>query len=161
MGRRCNLLTQELEDIVNTELSKLKKRSKFDSVREKLTIIKAVINIKSISIVAQIHSMKPATISLWIKKLLKSKTADVLKKNHPGAQKKLSPDQWQTVLKWVQNDSQLSCSALKVKVKAEYNIDIHIETIRQNLIKLGYSFITPRPQHPQQDIKKTEEFKKN
>jgi transposase len=105
--------------------------------------------------------MKPATISLWIKKLLKSKTADVLKKNHPGAQKKLSPDQWQTVLKWVQNDSQLSCSALKVKVKAEYNIDIHIETIRQNLIKLGYSFITPRPQHPQQDIKKTEEFKKN
>ncbi len=80
MGRRCNLLTQELEDIVNTELSKLKKRSKFDSVREKLTIIKAVINIKSISIVAQIHSMKPATISLWIKKLLKSKTADVLKK---------------------------------------------------------------------------------
>ena len=29
MGRICNLLTQELEDIVNTELSKLKKKGRF------------------------------------------------------------------------------------------------------------------------------------
>ena len=38
--------------------------------------------------------MKPTTISLWMKKLLKNKTADALKKNHSVAQKKLSPDQF-------------------------------------------------------------------
>lgn len=159
MGRHCKYFTPEFEKLVEDALAK--KKGIFDSVREKLKIIQAAINIKNISVVARMHKINTNTLCSWIKILYDNKSSDKLKRNHPGAKKKLSDDQWNIVLEWLKENSQLSCSMLALRIEQEFGVKINIETVRINLKKRNYSFITPRPQHPQQDIEKTEEFKKN
>ncbi len=159
MGRHCKYLTPEFEKLVEDELAK--KKGIFDSAREKLQIIRAAINMKNISAVAKLHKITTNTLCNWIKNLHDNNSSDKLKRNHPGAKKKLSDDQWNIVLKWLEKDSQLTCTILAVKIGQEFGVKINIETVRKNLKKRNYSFITSRPQHPQQDLEKTEEFKKN
>jgi len=45
-------------------------------------------------------------------------------------------------------------------IKEQFGIDYHIRTVRKLLRKLGYSYVSSRPQHPKSDPVAREEFKK-
>ncbi|MCP3667189.1 MAG: winged helix-turn-helix domain-containing protein [Gammaproteobacteria bacterium] len=45
-------------------------------------------------------------------------------------------------------------------VKKRFDVECHETTIGSILRELGFSHISPRPQHPKQDIQVIEEYKK-
>lgn len=87
----------------------------------------------------------------------------------PGRPCKLSPDhrielkeivergpdfERDGVIRWRRSD-------LKRIVKTKFGVDVDEDTIGRALRELGFSHISPRPQHPNQDVQAIETFKKS
>ncbi|WP_052567187.1 winged helix-turn-helix domain-containing protein [Holospora elegans] len=68
--------------------------------------------------------------------------------NAPAERKKknkLNAAQIKQILEWVKVDSQLTTKAIRIKLENVFNIEMSKSTVHQEIKKLNYFYIKPRP----------------
>lgn len=60
----------------------------------------------------------------------------------------------------IEEDSSITLKKLKLRIEKKFKINVSISALHNQVRYLGYSNITGRPKHHQQNVKAMEEFKK-
>jgi len=110
--------------------------------------------------VAEIYDITRKTLTSWIKHI---KNDNLERLNAPPERKKkskLNDLQREQIRKWIQDDSQITIKKLRIKIEQDFNLKISASTVHREVLKLDYSYITPRPKHFKQDQNQVTEFKK-
>jgi transposase len=156
MSRKSELLNEKLEKSAKMAL---KKCSKERIVIKKLEAIIAACKY-GISLVARIYGITDTTLRSWIKRFSEDETDRL--KAPPSRRRKsvLDANDRAIISDLVNGNLQLTGEMLCQKIHEISGKKVSTSTMYRELKKLGYSHITPRPQHYKQDKEKVEVFKK-
>jgi transposase len=156
MSQSSKLLSKEVTEKAKSQLKEIGKSA---IISRKL---EAVISAgkHGITEVAKIYDITRKTLTSWIKHV---KNDSMEKLSAPPERKrknKLNDAHRKQILSWIEEDSQITIKAVRIRIEEEFEIVISKSTVHREIMKMGYSHITPRPKHFKQDPKKMEEFKK-
>jgi transposase len=148
------------DSVVSRAQEGLKQIGKSAIISRKL---QAIISAKThgISKVAAIYNVTNKSLTFWIKSLRNGSLSDLVPKNKATRKPLLSDASSKIILKWLEQDSDLTIKKIRLKIKKEMQIIVSKSTVHRFIKKLGFSHITARPVHYKQDKEKLEEFKKN
>jgi transposase len=156
MSRKSALLGEETEKAARLSL---KKCSQEKLVVRKLEAIIAACKC-GISCVAKVFGVTDTTLRSWIRRFCEDQTDRL--KAPPSRRRKsiLNDDDRAIISELIKENSQLTGAILCQKVLEICGKKVSQATMYRELKKLGFSHITPRPQHHKQDKEKVEAFKK-
>ena len=147
------------EQVVNFAKAALKKIGKNALLARKLEAVIAAGN-HGITVVAKVYDISRTTLTEWIKHV---KAEQISKLNAPKERKRKSilNDADRAIVKsWIEVDPSLTLDALVIKSADNLQKIISRTTMYREVVKMKYSYITPRKQHINNDPKLAEEFKK-
>ena len=72
----------------------------------------------------------------------------------------LNSSQREQIEKWIEKNPNITIKEVRLKIEKEFGLNISKSTVHNEMQKMKFSYITPRPVHHKQDIKKQEELKK-
>jgi transposase len=156
MSGKSALLSEETE---KTAKLALKKYSKEKLVVKKLEAIIAACK-HGIRCVAKVYGVTDTTLRSWIRRFREDRTERL--KAPPSRRRKsiLNADDRAIISGLIKENSQLTGAVLCQKVLEICGKKVSPATMYRELEKLGYSHMTPRPQHYKQDKARVEAFKK-
>ena len=156
MGLAPQLITEEIyQDAVNA----LKQISKENRIAIRL---RAIIAAKEhgVAITAKIFNITTTTLRSWVKKFKKEDKASLEYSRGRGRKSKLKEEHLNEMRKWIKKDSSLTIEKILKKLEKECAIQSSKSAVHRALMKLDFSYITPRPKHYKQKAEQKAEFKK-
>ena len=157
MSRKSGAISAEL-------VAKCKKELKAQGIRgENGRRLQAIISAKEHGIkkVAEIYAISRTTLMRWILRFENGGSAAFAVEIGRGRRSRLSAAQKQQAYSWVlQEGATITAKTLQYYIEEQFAIQVSHTTAFRLLKSLGFSYITPRPQHHKQDPKKQEVFKK-
>jgi transposase len=156
MSRKSSLLSEEVERSARIVL---KECSKEKLVVKKLEAIIATCKY-GISCVARVYDITDATLRSWIKRFCEDRTERLKAPANRHRKSILNDNDRAVIADLVGKNPQLTGEALCRKVLEICGKKVSSATMYRELGKIGYSHITPWPQHYKQDPEKVETFKK-
>lgn len=125
--------------------------------------LQAIVSAKThgISKVAAIYNVTNKSLTSWIKSLRNGSLYDLVPKNKATRKPLLGECEKKIILKWIEQDSNLTIKKIRLKIKKEMQITVSKSTVHRLIKKLGFSHITARSKHHKQKELELEEFKKN
>lgn len=157
MSRKSELLDEKVEQSARLAL---KKCSKERLVTKKLEAIIAACKY-GISYVARVYDVTDTTLRSWIRRFREDQMERLKAPANRHRKSILNNSDRAVISGLIEQNSQLTGAILRQKILEICGKKISQATIYRELKKLGYSHITPRPQHYKQDKTKVEDFKKN
>ena len=150
------LITQSLYDRAVAQLKTLKEDNRA-AIR-----LRAIVSAKEhgVNVVAKVFDVTTNTLRSWVKSYEKGGLAGLYYKAGRGRKSHLQDIHCQALSEWVQGDPNLTLGHLVLKLKQAFDVDSSKSAVHRVLLKLGLSYITPRPVHHKQDKSLHEEFKK-
>jgi transposase len=156
MSRKSSYLDDELLRSAQEELRKLGKEV---LIARKLSAIIAACQY-SITEVAKIYNITRKTLLFWIKNFRDSKL-EHLKAPPNRHRKSILDDSDRVILKnIIEENSQVTINFLVQKILEIRGKKIGKSSMHREIKRIGFSHITPRPQHYKQDLEKVKTFKK-
>lgn len=124
--------------------------------------LKAILAAKShgIAHTAEIFGVTKATLFSWIHCLRNESAEQLVVQKGRGRKPTLSADQQAIIQQWLSESSQLTIDTLRQRIIDQLGISPGRATVHRWMKKLGFAYITPRPQHYKQDPATHEPFKK-
>jgi transposase len=163
MGRPKLLLTNDLVQLVNSDLKEIKD----SDVVVKLLAIKAAFDHKE-SEVATIFNVSRSTLLRWISNYKEYGIEGCKNKSRGHNPSKLNDEEKIKIKQWIltSKDRQgkqvhWTLQRLIKEILLVFNKEITKTPLWLTLLSMNLSLKKPRPQHRNSDIKKREEFKKN
>lgn len=144
MGRVSRAISDELLNMCHRELKKQGVRG------ENGRRLQAIISAKEygISEVAKIYNISRETLMRWISKFKAGGVKNFAVGIGRGRRSKLSIEQQHEVQSYIEQEgAQLISKDIQTFVKERFGIDISKATAHRLCKKLGFSYITPRPNH--------------
>lgn len=147
------------KEVVEKAKSQLNKIGKSAIIARKLEAVISA-GIHGITDVSKIYNITRKTLTSWVKHI-KNDTMEKLNSPPERRRKSKLNDTCRSRIKiWLAEDSQLTIKAVRIRIEEEFKISIGKSTVYREMLKMGYSHITPRPKHFKQDPEKIAEFKK-
>ena len=124
--------------------------------------LKAILAAKEhgITKTSQVFGVTRATLCAWIHCLREESAERLIVQEGRGRKPKLSEAQENTIGQWLAESSHVTIDRLRQLILEKLEVDISRATVHRLIKKLGFSYITPRPQHYKQDSSTHEVFKK-
>jgi transposase len=156
MGLAPQLITNELYKIAAKHLKTLSQDNRA-AIR-----LRAIVSAyeHGVNVVAKVFGVNSNTIRSWVKAFSKEDVAGLEYQPGRGRKGKLTDLHLKEIDKWVQENPNLTITAILQKLKQVYEIESSKSAVHRALHKLKLSYITPRPIHHKQDKKLHPEFKK-
>jgi transposase len=156
MARPSKLLDNEVVLLAHEGLKKL---GKSGLVARKLQAIIAAKK-HGISKTAEFYAITKASLIKSIKELKKESIKALEVQIGRGRKFLLNHEQEQEVKKWIEENSSITISHLRLMILDHMKITLSSATVHRLMQRLKFSYITPRPKHYKQDEKLKAEFKK-
>ncbi len=156
MARKQTIITDE---IYKKASELIKNTPKNSQVYERLN---AIISAKEygISHVSKILRITSQTLRSWVHKFEEGGILNLENKEKTGRKSNINEEHLKQIEKWINEDSQLTLSAITIRLYEEYGLQTSYVSVHRSLNKLKFSYITPRPKHHKQNENKIVEFKK-
>lgn len=156
------------DDYSAVELRRLARVSKDVRQSSRLLSIAAVLDGMSRADAARIGGMDRQTLRDWVHRFNAAGADGLLDQWSAGPKSRLSPEQQADLAAIVDKGPDRAADGvvrwrridLKRVIGERFGVDYDTRYIGKLLHKLGFSHISPRPQHPAQDAHIVEEFKK-
>lgn len=150
-----------------TELKRLFRKEKDSRSSSRIRAVYLALMGKTAPQIATVLGYSRRTVQKWIYAYNK-KGIEGLKDRHGRGQKsKLNTDQMQWLRQRIEEgpgpeDSVCVFGGKDIQriIKQRFGVDYHINSIYRLLRRLGYSYVSSRPEHPKGDPEKREAFKK-
>jgi len=157
------------DDFSAIELRRLATRSRDANRARRLLALAGVRDGMSREAAALIGGMDRQTLRDWVHAFNARGPDGLVNAKAPGAKPKLSPGQQAEIAALVEagpdpeTDSVVRwrCVDLRRIIMARYAIDLDEVSVGRLLKASGFSHVSPRPQHPDQEAAVIEDFKKN
>ncbi len=164
MGAAVQLRT----DYSAGDLLKLAQGSKDGGQARRLLALAAILDGKKRKEAASIGAMDRQTLCRCVHRFNKEGPDGLIDRKPPGVPRRLSENQCLEIKELVIKGPDLEkdgvvrwrCVDLQAIIKQKFGVDYHERTIGKLLRHLGFSHISARPQHPQNDPQLIETFKK-
>jgi len=156
MSRPPKLLDEEVFLLAQKGLKEL---GKSGLVARKLQVIIAARK-HGISKTCEFYSITKNSLIKWIKDLKKESLQALQVQTGRGRKFLLNEEQEQEIKKWIEENSSITISHLRLMILENMNIALSPSTVHRLLQRLRFSYITPRPKHYKQNEKLKDEFKK-
>ena len=156
------------EDYSAEDLRGLACKARDGAQARRLMALAAVADGKRRAEAAAIGLMDRQTLRDWVVRFNAKGAEGLIDKTSPGRPPKLTPAQKQELRQVVEDGPEKHVSHLvrwrradlAALAKARFAVDCHETTIGRMLRELGFSHISARPRHPEQDKEAIETFKK-
>jgi transposase len=155
-------------DFSAKELRKLAKRSKDNRQARRLLSLAAVVDGMSREEAARIGGMDPQTLRDWVHRFNRLGPDGLLDVHGGGPVARLSTEQKITLAALVEagpdfeRDGLVRWRQVDVRrlIQTHFGVDYDVRYVGKLLHKMGFSHLSPRPQHPGQDVETIAAFKK-
>lgn len=155
-------------DYSASKLRKLATQSTDVRQSRRLLALAAVIDGMSRGDAARIGGMERQTLRDWVLRFNADGPEGLLDRPRGGSKSRLSQAQRTELMALVEAGPDPEVDGvvrwrrvdLKAVIKARFSVDYHERHVGQILHNLGFSHISARPQHPDQNIEAIESFKK-
>ena len=157
MPRKSNLISDALLSKCTTMM---KHQDKSGVIARKL---QAIISAKEHNVkkVSEIIGITRATLIKWIKDFEKESIDGLLVKKGRGRKAIFNAAHKAYIKESLLKDGNMTALKLKSILHKEFRINPGIATVYRAMKEVGFSYITPRKNHYNQDKKEVDEFKKN
>jgi putative transposase len=150
------------------DLRLLAKRAEDAGQVRRLLALAAVLDGMGREAAAAIGAMDRQTLRDWAHRFNAKGPEGLINTKAPGPAPKLSPEQKQELKRIVESKPDPAidgvvrwrCVDLKRIIKERFDVDLDEVSIGRTLKELGFTHVSPRPQHPKQNPQVTEDFKK-
>ena len=134
----------------------------------RLLAIAAVYDGMSRSDAAKVGGMDRQTLRDWVHRFNAEGPAGLINHKAPGAARKLAPEQLAELAEIVETGPDPETDAvarwrrldLQTVIRRRFGVHYHERSVSRLLHELGFSHMSARPQHPEQDPAALETFKK-
>jgi transposase len=134
----------------------------------RLLSLAAVLDGMSREAAAEIGAMDRQTLRDWVHRFNEKGPEGLISGKAPGPKPKLSLEQKQELKQIVESKPDPAkhgvvrwrCVDLKHIIKERFAVDLDEVSISRILKELGFAHVSPRPQHPKQELQTIETFKK-
>jgi transposase len=155
-------------DFSGDELRRLASAAHDGEQTRRLMALAAIADGKNRTEAATIGLMDRQTLRDWVIRFNEHGPDGLINKKTPGRPSKLTAEQKRQLAGIVEEGPanlvpgliRWRCIDLVPVVKKRFGVECHAGTINRILRELGFSHISPRPQHPKQDEQVIEEYKK-
>jgi transposase len=155
-------------DFSAKELRKLAKRSKDNRQARRLLSLAAVVDGMSREEAARIGGMDPQTLRDWVHRFNRLGPDGLLDVHGGGPVARLSTEQKITLAALVEagpdfeRDGLVRWRQVDVRrlIQTHFGVDYDVRYVGKLLHQMGFSHLSPRPQHPGQDVETIAAFKK-
>jgi len=156
------------DDFSAAELRLLAKRAEDAGKARRLLSLAAVLAGMSRKAAAAIGAMDRQTLRDWVHRFNEKGPEGLVNAKAPGPTPKLSLEQKQELKRIVEANPdpdkdgvvRWRCVDLRRIIKERFDVDLDEVSVGRTLKELGFSHLSPRPQHPKQDPEAIEAFKK-
>ena len=156
------------DDYSGDELRRLARAASDGKQARRLMALAAIYDGKNRTQAAAIGLMDRQTLRDWVIRFNEEGPAGLADKKSPGRPAKFTAEQKQELARIVEEDPakhvpglvRWRCIDLVKVAKERFEIECHEMTISRILHELGFSHVSPRPQHPKHDEQAIEEYKK-
>lgn len=156
------------EDFSTAELKRLAKRAEDSGQARRLLSLAAVLAGMSREAAAAIGAMDRQTLRDWVHRFNEKGPEGLINAKAPGPTPKLSLEQKEELRRIVEAHPdpdkdgvvRWRCVDLRRIIQERFDVDLDEVSIGRALKQLGFSHLSPRPQHPKQDPEVAEAFKK-
>ena len=156
------------EDFSAADLRLLAKQTEDASQARRMLSLAAVRAGMSREVAAEIGAMDRQTLCDWVHRFNERGPAGLINAKAPGPLPKLSSEQKQELKRIVESQPdpdkdgivRWRCVDLRRIINERFGVDLDEVSIGRTLKELGFSHVSPRPQHPKQDPQAIEAFKK-
>ena len=109
--------------------------------------LQAIVSAKThgISKVAAIYNVTNKSLTFWIKSLRNGSLYDLTPKNKATQTPLLGKSEGEIILKWIEQDSNLTIKKIRLKIKKEIQITVSKLTVHRLIKNLGFSYVNARP----------------
>lgn len=157
------------EDVSGEELRALAAKSQDGRQVRRLLAVAAVADGMSRSAAAAVGLMDRQTLRDWVIRFNAAGPDGLINKTPPGRPGKLTAEHKQELARLVEGKPEdhdrdmvrWRRIDLAAEAKRRFGVECHETTIGRVLRELGFSHISPRPRHPDQDEGAADDFKKN
>lgn len=156
MAKTSKILTKEALVFAEASLAKLGKKA--SEVNKLQVVISAGRN--GITKTAEFFNISKTTLFKWIKSVSRGALEELNVGAGRGPKKKLSDEQEKAIKGWLEENSQMTINAVRLKILELWNVDLSLSTVHRLMKKLGFSYITARPRHYKQNVSALPEAKK-
>lgn len=156
MGLAPQLITEEkYQDALNA----LKQISKDNRIAIRL---RAIVSAKEhgVGITAKVFNITTTTLRSWVKGFKKEDKNSLEYKPGRGRKSSINEDHLNIIREWIEKDSSLTIEKILKRLEKECKLKSSKSSVHRTLMKLGLSYITPRPQHYKQHTEQQADFKK-
>ena len=156
------------DDFSGDELRRFASASYSGEQTRRLIALAAIADGKNRMQAASVGLMDRQTLRDWVIRFNEEGPKGLINKKTPGRPSKFTAEQRCTLVKIVEEGPEnyvpglvrWRCIDLVAVVKERFGVECHAATISRILGEMGFSHISPRPQHPKQDDRTIEEYKK-
>lgn len=156
-------------DFTADDLRKLATKSSDANQSRRLLSLAAVRDGMRRGDAARIGGMDRQTLRDWVHRFNAEGPDGLVDRKSPGPKRRLSAEQLDELEKIVEAGPDFEKDGvvrwrrvdLKRVIKERFGVDYHVRHVGQILHDLGFSHVSTRPQHPEQDADIIEAFKKN
>lgn len=147
------------EELYKTAKSILVKLGKKGTVAKKMQSVIASYK-HGISKASEVMGVSRASIYSWSKQIESGDFEGLVNKSKHQEGSKLKSEHLTTISKWLSEFPNSTIKEIKSRLLSELGVDVSKSTVHRAMQKSGFSYITGRKQHYQQDKEKVENFKK-
>lgn len=151
----------------STELKKLARQEKNPKVSVRIRAIYLALMDKTAEQIAEHLGYCRRTVQRWIHQYNRHGLEGIKDAKGRGKKARLNPDQIQWLRQKIDEGpkpedgvSVFYAKDIKRIIKNQFGIDYHLHSVQRLLNKLGYSYVSSRPEHPKGDPEARETFKK-
>ena len=134
----------------------------------RLLAIAAVYDGMSRSEAARVGGMDRQTLRDWVHRFNEQGPAGLVDRKAPGAERRLTPEQLAALAEIVETGPDPATDGvvrwrridLQAVIRERFGVSYHERSVSRLLHELGFSHISARPQHPEQDAGMLQTFKK-
>lgn len=134
----------------------------------RLLVIAVVYDGMSRADAAKVGGMDRQTLRDWVHRFNAEGPAGLIDRKAPGAERKLTPGQPAELAEIVETGPDPETDGvvrwrridLKAVIERRFGVSYHERSVSRLLHELGFSHVSARPRHPEQDVEALEAFKK-
>ena len=150
------------------ELKKLFRKEKNPRLATRIRAVYLALMDKTAPQIAELLGYTRRTIQKWVYAYNRKGIEGLKESRGRGGISKLNADQIQWLRQKIEQgpdekDGICVFHAVDIQkiIKNRFGVDYHVRSVRKLLKRLGYSYVSSRPEHPKGDQKARETFKKN
>ncbi len=156
------------DDYGGEELRRLAAVARDGCQGRRLMALAAIYDGKNRTQAAAVGLMDRQTLRDWVIRFNEQGPEGLINKKPSGRPSKLTAEQRRELAQIIEKGPadyvpgliRWRCVDLVPVVKERFGVECHLATIARILHEIGFSHISPRPQHPKQDEQAIEEYKK-